>query len=67
MKSNKIVRPMRKFGDLLKDLFYPKDTRHFWVRVKDNANTKEEKDNFIFATIELLNERIQINGQNTKH
>ena len=45
MKSNKIVRPMRKFGDLLKD----------------------EKDNFIFATIELLNERIQINGQNTKH
>ena len=67
MKTNKIVRPMRKFGNLLKDLFYPKDTRHFWVRVKDNAKTKEEKENFIFAIIELLNQRIKIDGQDTEY
>lgn len=67
MKTNKIVRPMRKFGNLLKDLFYPKDTRHFWVRVKDNVKTKEEKENFIFAVIELLNQRITIDGQDTEY
>jgi hypothetical protein len=67
MKTNKIVRPMRKFGNLLKDLFYPKDSRHFWVRVKDNAKTKEEKENFIFAIIELLNQRITIDGQDTEY
>ncbi len=67
MKTNKIVRPMRKFGNLLKDLFYPKDTRHFWVRVKDNVKTKEEKENFIFAIIELLNQRITIDGQDTEY
>ena len=61
------MRPMLKMGNLLKGIFNPNKTNYFWIRVKDNANTKEEKDNFIFATIELLNERIQINGQNTKH
>lgn len=67
MKTNKIVRPMHKFGNLLKDLFHPKDTRHFWVRVKDYAKTKEEKEEFIFAIIELLNQRITIDGQDTKY
>lgn len=67
MKTNKIVRPMHKFGNLIKDIFSPKDTRHFWVRVKDYAKTKEEKEEFIFAIIELLNQRIKIDGQDTKY
>lgn len=63
MKYN---RPMRKIGTLLKDLFSSKDTRHFWVRVKDNAKNIEEKEESIFAILELLNNRIKIDGQDTE-
>ena len=63
MKVNKvyrIVRPMRQFGRLLKDMFYSKESTHFWVRVAESTKTKEEKENHIFKIVELLNERIKI-------
>tara|TARA_R100000951_G_scaffold86084_1_gene73817 strand:+ start:304 stop:504 length:201 start_codon:yes stop_codon:yes gene_type:complete len=60
-KVYKVVRPMRKFGNLLKDLLRPEQSNHFWIRVKEVAETKEEKDEQIFAIIELLNNRIDIN------
>jgi hypothetical protein len=63
MKVNrvyKIVRPMRKFGNLLKDILNPSDSIHFWVRVKEKTISKEEKENIIFSVIELLNNRIKI-------
>jgi hypothetical protein len=66
-KVYKIVRPMRKFGNLIKDILYPQKSNHFWIRVKEVAETKEEKEEQMFAIIELLNNRIQINGQNTEH
>lgn len=66
-KVYKVVRPMRKFGNLIKDLFYPKKSNHFWIRVKEIAETKEEKEEQMFAIIELLNNRIEINGQNTEY
>ena len=66
-KVYKVVRPMRKFGNLIKDLFYPKKSNHFWIRVKEKAETKEEKDEQMFAIIELLNNRIEINGQDTEY
>ena len=61
------MRPLRQFGTLLKDLFNKKTSKHFWVRVKDNAKNIEEKGESIFAIVELLNNRIKINGQNTEH
>lgn len=64
MKVNrvyKVVRPMRKFGNLLKDLLRPKQSNHFWIRVKEVAETKQEKEEQIFAIIELLNNRIDVN------
>ena len=64
MKVNrvyKVVRPMRKFGNLLKDLLRPKQSNHFWIRVKEVAETKQEKEEQIFAIIELLNNRIEVN------
>ena len=63
MKVNrvyKIVRPMRKFGNLLKDILNPSDSIHFWVRVKEKTISKEEKEKIIFSVIELLNNRIKI-------
>lgn len=64
MKVNniyRVVRPMRKFGNLLKDLLRPKQSNHFWIRVKEVAESKEEKEEQIFAIIELLNNRIDVN------
>ena len=66
-KVYKVVRPMRKFGNLIKDIFNPSQSVHFWVRVKEKTITKEEKENIIFSVIELLNNRIKIDEQNTKH
>ena len=60
-KVTKVYRPMRKFGNLIKDLFMPEKSNHFWIRVKEIAVTKEEKEEQIFAIIELLNNRIEIN------
>lgn len=50
---------MRRFGQLLKDVFQPKSI-HFWVRVKEVVGTKEEKDEQIFAMIEFLSNRIKV-------
>lgn len=63
MKVNRVyktVRPMRKFGNLIKDIFIPKQSNHFWIRVKEVAETQEEKEEQIFKIIELLNNRIEI-------
>ena len=66
-KVYKIVRPMKKFGNLIKDILYPQKSNHFWIRVKEVAETKEEKEEQMFAIIELLNNRIEINGQDTEY
>ena len=50
---------MKEFGQLLKDLFYPKE-QAFWIRIKTEFDTIEERDNFIYATIELLEHKIKI-------
>jgi hypothetical protein len=63
MKVNrvyKVVRPMRRFGNLIKDVFMPKQSNHFWIRVREVAETQEEKEDQIYAIIELLNNRIDI-------
>jgi len=63
MKVNKVyktVRPMKKFGNLIKDLFFPDKSNHFWIRVPEVAESKEDKEEQIFRIIELLNNRIDI-------
>ena len=50
---------MKEFGQLLKDLFYPKE-QAFWIRVKTSFPTKKEKERFIYATINLLESEIKI-------
>lgn len=59
-KVYKIIRPMRKFGNLLKDIFNPDKSTHFWIRVPEIAESKEDKEEQIFRIIELLNNRIDI-------
>jgi hypothetical protein len=59
-KVTKIYRPMRRFGNLLKDIFAPEKSNHFWIRVKETAVSKEKKEHHIAAVIELLDNRIKI-------
>ncbi len=66
-KVYKVIRPMRKFGNLIKDIFIPHKSNHFWIRVKEIAETKEEKQKQIFKIIELLDNRIEIDEQNTEY
>mgnify|MGYP000300514247 CR=1 FL=1 len=61
-RVTKIYRPMRMFGNLLKDIFNPKKSLHFWVRVKEIAYTEKEKKQHIEAVINLLNKKIKVNG-----
>jgi hypothetical protein len=64
MKVNRVyktVRPLRKFGNLLKDIFNPKKSNHFWIRVMETTETKEQKQEHIFKIIELLDNRIKVN------
>ena len=60
-RTYKIIRPMRKFGNLLKDIFNPKKSNHFWIRVMETTETKEQKQEQIFKIIELLDSRIKVN------
>ncbi len=50
---------MRQFGVLLKDMFTSQD-KYFWIRVERNQETKKQKENFIYKTIELLQNEIKI-------
>ena len=64
MKVNRVyktVRPLRKFGNLLKDIFNPNESNHFWIRVVETTETKEQKQEHIFKIIELLDNRIKVN------
>tara|TARA_R110002050_G_scaffold44879_4_gene106620 strand:+ start:1209 stop:1427 length:219 start_codon:yes stop_codon:yes gene_type:complete len=64
MKVNKITkayRPMREFGKLLKDIFSPKESSHFWIKVSKEFNTKKEKEEFIYKTIEFLSNETKVN------
>ena len=38
-KVYKVIRPMRKFGNLIKDIFIPDKSNHFWIRVKESVET----------------------------
>ena len=60
-KVYKVIRPMRKFGNLLKDIFNPSKSNHFWIRVVETTETKEQKQEQIFKIIELLDNRIKVN------
>ena len=62
------MRPMKNFGILLKALFNTQKSGIFWVKVPQTFKNKEDKSNFIYSTIELLNIKIKIDdNQNTKH
>ena len=50
---------MRQFGVLLKDMFTKQD-KYFWIRVERKQETKKQKENFIYKTIELLQNEIKI-------
>ena len=52
---------MREFGKLLKDLFNPKEKNVFWIRVTKQFNSHKEREEFIYATLELLSNETIVN------
>lgn len=59
-KVYKVYRPMRKFGNLLKDIFLPEKSTHWWIRVSEVAYSPQEKKEMINIITEKLNNRIKI-------
>jgi len=63
-KITKIYRPMRKFGNLLKDIFSPETSTHWWIRVSEIAYSEQEKKEMINIITEKLNNRIKVYESN---
>tara|TARA_R100000935_G_scaffold56937_1_gene89665 strand:+ start:353 stop:541 length:189 start_codon:yes stop_codon:yes gene_type:complete len=62
------MRPMKRFGILLKALLFPAKNGNFWIRVPQKFKTKEDKNNFIYSTLEILNLKTEIDdNENSKH
>jgi|TARA_R110000803_G_scaffold131822_1_gene199057 hypothetical protein len=58
---------MKEIGILIKKFINPPKSGNLWICVKPVMKTNKEKENFIFATIELLNNKIKVNGQDTEY
>ena len=66
MKVNRVyktVRPMRKFGNLIKDILFPTESKHGWCRYPLYAKTKKQKELYMAIIIEHLDNRIEINPE----
>jgi hypothetical protein len=66
MKVNrvyKVVRPMRKFGNLIKDIINPSESKYAWCRYPLYAKTKKQKELYMATIIEHLDNRIEINTE----
>ena len=66
MKVNRVyktVRPMRRFGNLIKDILFPTESKHGWCRYTMYAKTKKEKEIYMATIIEHLDNRIIINPE----
>ena len=63
-KVYKIYRPMRKFGNLLKDIFSPETSIHWWMRLPEGVETQREKIELLKKTQELINNRIKVYENN---
>lgn len=61
------MKPMKKIGLMIKKFLNPPKSGNIWICVKPVMKSNEEKNNFIFATIELLQNQIKIDEQNTEH
>ena len=63
MKVNrvyKVVRPMRKFGNLIKDIINPRESKYAWCRYPLYAKTRKQKEIYMATIIEHLDNRIII-------
>ena len=63
MKVNrvyKIYRPMRRFGNLIKDLFFPNKSTHWWMRLPEYLETEQEKKDLLKAIQNHVKQRVQV-------
>jgi hypothetical protein len=69
MKVNrvyKIYRPMRRFGNLLKDIFCPETSTHWWIRLPEGTETQREKIELLKKVQELIVKRIKVYESNQR-
>ncbi len=62
-KVYKIVRPMRRFGNLIKDIISPRESKYAWCRYPLYAKTRKQKELYMAIIIEHLDNRIEINTE----
>lgn len=63
-KATKIYRPMRRFGNLIKDIFFPKTSTHWWIRLPEGIETQREKIELLKKVQELIVKRIKVYENN---
>jgi hypothetical protein len=67
MKVNtvyKIYRPMRRFGNLIKDIFFPSKSTHWWMRLPECLETEQEKKDLLKAIQKHVKQRVQVYESN---
>jgi hypothetical protein len=55
---------MRTLGKILMS-FFTTDKTQYWLRIPTSFESKEAKEDFIFGTIEFLNNKTEINDTNS--
>ena len=67
MKVNtvyKVYRPMRRFGNLIKDIFFPNKSTHWWMRLPECLQTEQEKKDLLKAIQKHVKQRVQVYESN---
>ena len=54
------TRPMRNFGKLIKDIFFPQKATHGWCRYPLTAKDQEQKEMYMHIIIDELDQKIKI-------
>jgi hypothetical protein len=63
-KATKIYRPMRRFGNLIKDIFFPETSKHWWMRLPECIESEQEKKELLKTIQNQLKKRIQVYENN---
>ena len=55
---------MRRFGNLIKDIFFPNKSTHWWMRLPESLETEQEKKDLLKAIQKHVKQRVQVYESN---
>jgi len=63
-KVYKVYRPMRRFGNLIKDIFFPQKSNYWWMRLPERLETEQEKKDLLKAIQNHVKQRVKVYESN---